>query len=157
MTSSANLPNSEIERLHQQMSLSTEGARNLAMTTKTKPQMQGISSRWLLKLLPWVETVGGSFRVNRRLTYTVGDGRVSFTNTGSQIQVIPQELTELPLLRGFEDVEVLNALASQFVQREYAAGSVIIQAGQNADQVLLIAHGKVNKIGPGKYSHLSLQ
>ena len=133
------------------MSLQTEAARKLAGTTKTQPQMQGITSRWLLKLLPWVETVGGSYQVNRRLTYTVGDGRVSFTNTGSQIQVIPQELTELPLLRGFEDVEVLNALASQFVQREFTPGSVIIQAGQNADQVLLIAHGKVNKIGPGKY------
>ncbi len=151
MTTFANLPNSEIESLHQQMSLSTEAARKLATTTKTQPQMQGISSRWLLKLLPWIEAVGGAYRVNRRLTYTVGDGRVSFTNTGAQVQVIPQELTELPLLQGFQDVGVLNALAGQFVQREYAPGDVIIQAGQDADQVLLIAHGKVNKIGPGKY------
>ena len=150
MTDAANTPlANQIEQ--QPMSLGTEGARNLATTTKTPPQMQGITSRWLLKLLPWVETVGGSYRVNRRLTYTVGDGRVSFTNTGSQIQVIPQELTELPLLRGFEDVGILNALASQFVQQEFAAGDVIIQAGQEADQVLLIAHGKVNKIGAGKY------
>ncbi|MBO3459001.1 cyclic nucleotide-binding domain-containing protein [Aetokthonos hydrillicola Thurmond2011] len=151
MTSSANLPTSDIDLLQQQMSLSTEAASKLATTTKTQPQMQGISSRWLLKLLPWVQVVGGSFRVNRRLTYAIGDGRISFTNTGSQIQVIPQELTELPLLRGFEDVEVLNALAGQFVQREFAAGDVILQAGQAADQVLLIAHGKVNKIGSGKY------
>lgn len=150
MTNTANTPlENQIEQLP--MSLQTEAARNLATTTKTQPQMQGITSRWLLKLLPWVETVGGSYRVNRRLTYTVGDGRVSFTNTGAQIQVIPQELTELPLLRGFEDAGVLNALASQFVQQEFAAGDVIIQAGQAADQVLLIAHGKVNKIGPGKY------
>ncbi|MEH2056697.1 MAG: family 2B encapsulin nanocompartment shell protein [Nostoc sp.] len=150
MTNAANTPlENQIEQ--QPISLGTEAARNLATTTKTQPQMQGITSRWLLKLLPWVETVGGSYRVNRRLTYTVGDGRVSFSNTGAQIQVIPQELTELPLLRGFEDVGVLNALASQFVQQEFAAGDVIIQAGQEADQVLLIAHGKVNKIGPGKY------
>lgn len=150
MTDAANTPlENQIEQ--QPMSLGTEAARNLATTTKTEPQMQGITSRWLLKLLPWVETVGGSYRVNRRLTYTVGDGRVSFSNTGAQIQVIPQELTELPLLRGFEDVEVLNALARQFVQQEFAAGDVIIQAGREADQVLLIAHGKVNKIGPGKY------
>ncbi|MEI1374694.1 family 2B encapsulin nanocompartment shell protein [Nostoc sp. UHCC 0926] len=150
MTNAANTPlENQIEQLP--MSLQTEAARKLATTTKTQPQMQGITSRWLLKLLPWVEAVGGSFRVNRRLTYTVGDGRVSFTNTGAQIQVIPQELCELPLLRGFEDVEVLNALAGQFVQQEFAAGDVIIRAGQQADQVLLIAHGKVNKIGAGKY------
>lgn len=150
MTNTANTPrDNQIEQLP--MSLQTEAARSLASTTKTQPQMQGITSRWLLKLLPWVEAVGGSFQVNRRLTYAVGDGRISFTNTGAQIQVIPQELTELPLLREFEDVEVLNALASQFVQQEFAAGDVIIQAGQQANQVLLIAHGKVNKIGPGKY------
>ncbi|MEH1940177.1 MAG: family 2B encapsulin nanocompartment shell protein [Nostoc sp.] len=150
MTNTANTP---LENLIEQlpMSLQTEAARKLAGTTKTQPQMQGITSRWLLKLLPWVETVGGSYQVNRRLTYTVGDGRVSFTSTGIQIQVIPQELTELPLLRGFEDVEVLNALASQFVQQEFAAGDVIIQEGQPANRVLLIAHGKVNKIGAGKY------
>lgn len=150
MTNTANTPlENQIEQLP--MSLQTEAARKLAGTTKTQPQMQGITSRWLLKLLPWVETVGGSYQVNRRLTYTVGDERVSFTNIGAQIQVIPQELTELPLLRGFEDFEVLNTLASQFVQREFAAGDVIIQEGQPADRVLLIAHGKVNKIGAGKY------
>lgn len=150
MTNTANTPlENQIEQ--HPLALQTEAARNLATTTKTQPQMQGITSRWLLKLLPWVETVGGSYRVNRRLTYAVGDGRVSFTNVGAQVQVIPQELTELPLLQGFEDVEVLNALASQFEQREFAAGDVIVQEGQPADRVLLIAHGKVNKITPGKY------
>ena len=150
MTNTANTPlENQIEQLP--MALQTEAARKLAGTTKTQPQMQGITSRWLLKLLPWVETVGGSYQVNRRLTYAVGDGRVSFSNTGALIQVIPQELTELPLLRGFENVEVLNTLASQFLQQEFAAGDVIIQEGQPADRVLLIAHGKVNKIGAGKY------
>ncbi|MEH2170092.1 MAG: family 2B encapsulin nanocompartment shell protein [Nostoc sp.] len=150
MTNAANTPiENQIEQLP--MSLQIEAARKLAGTTKTQPQMQGITSRWLLKLLPWVETVGGSYQVNRRLTYTVGDGRISFSNVGTQVQVIPQELTEIPLLRGFEDVEVLNALARQFVQREFAAGDVIIQEGRAADQVVLIAHGRVNKISPGKY------
>src|SRR4051812_27160578 len=101
-----------------QTSLGTAGARQLASTTKSTPQMQGISPRWLLRLLPWVQTSGGVFRVNRRLTYTVGDGRLSFTNTGAKVQVVPQELTELPLLRGFDDDAVLTSLANQFVQRE---------------------------------------
>ncbi|WP_233518002.1 methyltransferase domain-containing protein [Streptomyces corynorhini] len=56
-----------------QSSLSTAAARNLATTAKSAPQMQGISSRWLLRVLPWVETKGGAYRVNRRLSYTVGD------------------------------------------------------------------------------------
>ena len=43
----------------ERLSLSTAAARNLATTTKSVPQMQEITSRWLLKLLPWVETKGG--------------------------------------------------------------------------------------------------
>src|SRR5215831_11353023 len=99
------------------LSLGTAAARNLATTTKSAPQMQGITSRWLLKLLPWVQVSGGVFRVNRRLSYAVGDGRVSFSSVGARVQVIPQELRELRILRGFADVDVLTALANRFVQR----------------------------------------
>ncbi|MEH2071242.1 MAG: family 2B encapsulin nanocompartment shell protein [Nostoc sp.] len=140
-----------------QMSLSTKAARNLAKTTKTQPQMQGITPRWLLQMLSWVQITGGAYRVNRRLTYDVGNGRVSFTNTGTQVRVIPQALCELSLLRGFEDAEVLNALADRFVQQEFAAGEVIVQEGQSADRVFLIAHGKVNKLKAGKYEAEALR
>ena len=134
-----------------QLSLATAAARNLLTTTKTAPQMQGITSRWLLRVLPWVEASGGVFRVNRRLSYAVGDGRVTFTTTGAEVRVIPAELCELPMLRGFDDAEVLAALAGRFVQREFAAGNTLVEVGQPADQVFLIAHGKVNKVGSGKY------
>lgn len=76
----------------QQSSLSTRAARNLATTTKSKPQMQGITTRWLLKMLPWVDVAGGTYRVNRRLTYTVGDGRLSFVSEGTTVRVVPAEL-----------------------------------------------------------------
>lgn len=135
----------------QQMSLATAAARNLATTTKSPPQMQGITSRWLLKLLPWVQAAGGVYRVNRRLSYAVGDGRVTFTNVGAKVQVIPQELCELPMLRGYDDVEVLAALANRFVQRDLKPGDVIVEAGSPADSVCLIARGKVERIGQGKY------
>jgi hypothetical protein len=134
-----------------QLSLSTDAARNLATTTKSVPQMQGITSRWLLKLLPWVQVSGGAYRVNRRLSYTLGDGRVTFTTAGAAFRVIPQELRELNLLRDFDDDDVLAALADRFVQREYAPGDVLVAAGSPADQIVLIAHGKVNKLGAGKY------
>ncbi|MBB5157780.1 family 2B encapsulin nanocompartment shell protein [Saccharopolyspora phatthalungensis] len=134
-----------------QLSLSTAAARNLATTTKSVPQMQGITSRWLLRMLPWVQAAGGAYRVNRRLSYTLGDGRVTFTNTGADVRVIPQELQELPLLRGFDDDATLRALADRFVQQEFEPGQVIATAGQPADEVVLIAHGKVNKIGTGEY------
>ncbi|MEH2429172.1 MAG: family 2B encapsulin nanocompartment shell protein [Nostoc sp.] len=147
----SNDPNLNVEDQQPHLTLSTAAARNLATTAKSAPQTQEITSRWLLKLLPWVQTKGGAYRVNRRLSYSVGDGRVTFTNTGATVQVIPLELTELPLLRGFNNLDVLIGLANQFVQQEYAPDDVIVELGQPADRVILIARGKVNKIGVGKY------
>jgi CRP-like cAMP-binding protein len=132
-------------------SLDTAAARNLATTTKSAPQMQGISSRWLLRVLPWVQVTAGTYRVNRRLSYAVGDGRVTFVKTGSQVRVIPQELSEIAALRSFDDVEVLTALAERFEQREFEPGDVLAEAGRPADTVYLIAHGKVEKLGQGSY------
>ncbi|MER6992232.1 family 2B encapsulin nanocompartment shell protein [Saccharopolyspora hirsuta] len=133
------------------LSLSTAAARKLSTTTKTVPQMQGTTSRWLVRMLPWVDVGAGTYRVNRRLTYAIGDGRITFTNTGADVRVIPQELRELPLLRGFDDDTALGALADRFIQQEFEPGQAIARAGQPAEQVVLIAHGKVNKLGTAEY------
>jgi CRP-like cAMP-binding protein len=134
-----------------QLSLGTAAARQLATTTKSAPQMQAISPRWLLRMLPWVEAKGAVYRVNRRLTYTVGDGRIEFVSTGDDVRVIPAELGELPVLRGFGDAEVLGALAGRFSRRRYSAGDTIVRAGSAADELFLIVHGRVDKVGEGKY------
>lgn len=134
-----------------QRSLGTTAARNLASTTKTPPQTQNVSPRWLLRMLPWVQTRAGTYRVNRRLTYTIDDGLVTCSNTGDSIFVVPPELRELALLRDFGDDAVLSALAGRFVRRDYEAGDVLASAGQPADELLVIAHGKVDAVGVGKY------
>ncbi|MFF0141951.1 family 2B encapsulin nanocompartment shell protein [Streptomyces sp. NPDC005227] len=134
-----------------QTSLGTAAARNLSSTTKSAPQMQEITSRWLLRMLPWVETTGGTYRVNRRLTYTVGDGRVDFVQDGSSVRVIPRELGELALLRGFDDVEVLTAIAERCVQRNFRAGETLVDREAPADQLHLIAHGRIRQISVGGY------
>ncbi|MFG2722742.1 family 2B encapsulin nanocompartment shell protein [Streptomyces sp. NPDC048416] len=134
-----------------QQSLGTAAARNLATTTKSAPQMQEITSRWLLRMLPWVQVQGGTYRVNRRLSYSVGDGRITFVQTGQQVAVIPAELGELPALRDYEDEAALGELAGRCEQREYAAGDVIATAGDVTDRVFLLAHGRVEKVGTGQY------
>ncbi|ULR55086.1 family 2B encapsulin nanocompartment shell protein [Streptomyces deccanensis] len=134
-----------------QQSLSTAAARNLATTTKSAPQMQEITSRWLLRMLPWVEAGGGAYRVNRRLRHTLGDGRVEFVQEGATVQVIPRELGELAPLRGFEDTDVLTALAGRCAQRDFAAGEVLVERGSPADRIHLIAHGRVHRTSEGKY------
>ena len=134
-----------------QLSLGRDAARNLATTTKTPPQMQNITSRWLLKMLPWVQVNGGAYRVNRRLTYTLGDGRLTFTVNGTGVQVVPAELCELAPLQGFDDADVLAALAGRFSVREVEPGEVLAEQGQPADELFLVAHGKLEKLGAGKY------
>ncbi|MGW3990632.1 family 2B encapsulin nanocompartment shell protein [Streptomyces sp. NPDC004830] len=138
-----------------QQSLSTAAARNLATTTKSIPQMQEITSRWLLRMLPWVETEGGAYRVNRRLRHTVGDGRIEFVQEGATVRVIPGELCELALLRGLEDPDVLTALAERCTQHDFAVGEVLAERGSPADRIHLIAHGRVSQTSAGKYGEES--
>src|SRR5580693_7424043 len=95
-----------------QLSLGTAAARNLATTTKTVPQMQGITSRWLLRMLPWIQVNGGTYRVNRRLTHAIGSGRVSFSVAGDEIAVVPPTLREIRPLATLDDDDALAALAA---------------------------------------------
>ncbi|GAA5031923.1 family 2B encapsulin nanocompartment shell protein [Streptomyces siamensis] len=138
---------------HQQLtSLSTHAARRLTTTTKSAPQMQAITSRWLLKMLPWVDVKGGAYRVNRRLQLSVGRGRVQFEqNGGDDIRVIPETLTELPVLRGYSDNAVLGEIATRFRTRRVRAGQVLFEAGQPVTEAYLVAHGRFTRYTSGKY------
>ncbi|MCC6574311.1 MAG: hypothetical protein IT462_11020 [Planctomycetes bacterium] len=45
--------------------LSDNAARQLATTTKTPPQMQAITPRWLVKMMQWMPVEAGTLRINR--------------------------------------------------------------------------------------------
>ncbi len=49
----------------QQTALGDVAARQLAVATRTVPQMQKISPRWLTKLLNWVPVESGVYRLNK--------------------------------------------------------------------------------------------
>lgn len=133
-------------------SLGTRAARQLATTTKSEPQMQAITSRWLLKTLPWVDVKGGTYRVNRRLQLRTGRGRVHFEHNGADdIRVIPETLTELPILRGYPDIDVLREIAGRFQPREVRAGQVLFEAGQPVTEAYLVVHGRFTRYTSGKY------
>jgi CRP-like cAMP-binding protein len=134
-----------------QQSLSTAAARNLATTTKTVPQMQGITSRWLLRLLPWVQVSGGTYRVNRRVTYGVGGRQVAFAQTADEASVVPPSLREIPLFAGLDDDAALSAIAGAFTQQQVAAGTIIAEQGQPANQLYLVVRGRVNRQGTGRF------
>jgi hypothetical protein len=134
-----------------QQALSTAAARNLATTTKTVPQMQGITSRWLLRTLPWVEVSGGTYRVNRRLTYALGGHRVAVAQTADRVTIVPPSLREIPMLAGYGDDGALAELAAAFTQREVTEGEVIAELGQPVDQLYVVAHGKIRLIKDGAF------
>jgi CRP-like cAMP-binding protein len=136
----------------QPTSLGTRAARRLATTTKSEPQMQAITSRWLLKTLPWVDVKGGAYRVNRRLTLRTGRGRVHFEHNGADdIRVVPETLTELPVLRGYSDTDVLREIAARFQAREVRPGQVLFEAGQPVTEAYLVVHGRFTRYTAGKY------
>ena len=65
--------------------------------TKTSPKMMSITPRWLLKLLPWVQVEGGTYRVNRtkielpraeRIGLEVVEGNAALS-TESPIRSVP--------------------------------------------------------------------
>jgi CRP-like cAMP-binding protein len=141
---------------HVQQSLDTAAARTLATTTKTVPQMQGISSRWLIRLLPWVQVSGGTYRVNQRLSYAVGGGQVSFVDSAGGVRIVPPSLGEVPQLAGFDDEEVLEALADGFSPQEVGAGTTIVEEGQPLDRFVVVVHGKAERRSPGPYGESGL-
>ena len=56
----------------QTKTLSERAARQLANTTKTPPQWQGATPRWLIQMLPWTPVEAGVYRVNQALDAEFG-------------------------------------------------------------------------------------
>jgi encapsulin shell SprI-like protein/cyclic nucleotide-binding protein len=139
-------------------SLSVAAARNLATTTKSAPQLAAITPRWLLRMLPWVHVPGATYRVNRRRTYRVDDGRVDFeAAAGGRIRVVAQTLPELPPLRGYADPVALAALADRFEQRDVAPGEAIAVHGEPSGRLVLIARGRAEQLGPAAHGGETLR
>jgi hypothetical protein len=45
--------------------LQDSAARQLAITTKTAPQLGSVTPRWLVRFLPWTPVEAGTYRINR--------------------------------------------------------------------------------------------
>jgi hypothetical protein len=69
---------SQVATEERQESFTQDAARNLATTTKSVPQMVGITPRYLLRLLPWVEVNSGTYRVNRQKVVVSQDQMIKF-------------------------------------------------------------------------------
>ncbi|MET9972565.1 cyclic nucleotide-binding domain-containing protein, partial [Streptomyces sp. NPDC006356] len=137
------------------ISLSPEAARQLATTTKTTPQMRGITPRYLLRALPWVDVESGVYRVNRRRTYVLGDDRISSHNDDGSPRVVRGDLREIPYLRESDDA-LLGQLADAFTEMSFEAGHVLVQEGDPAEHLWVIVRGRAEKRAAGRYGDEAL-
>ncbi|WUQ74286.1 family 2B encapsulin nanocompartment shell protein [Streptomyces sp. NBC_00224] len=138
------------------MTLSPDAARQLATATKTTPQMRGITPRYLLRALPWVDVESGVYRVNRRRTFVLGDDRITtYTDNDGANRVVPGDLREMPYLRDADDA-LLTELAGAFTEVSFESGQVLVQSGDPADRLWVIVRGRAEKRMTGRYGEEAL-
>lgn len=136
--------------MNERLTLGPDTARQLATTTKTKPQMRGITPRYLLRALEWVD-VTGVYRVNRRRSFLLGDDRISsYCTDGDNHRVIPEDLREVPYLRQSR-ADLLESLADAFVQVSFAPGETLASEGDPTDRLWVLVQGRAEKMRTGRY------
>lgn len=132
-------------------SLSKEQARVLATTHKTRPMMEAISSRNLIKVLPWVNVQGGFYRVNRRLIIEIRGGKVSFIE--DPLSIFPESLRQMPSFKNIKDDAVLNQIAAAAQEEDFAIDADILLDETAATHMYIIVSGKVAFFNPGETNY----
>jgi CRP-like cAMP-binding protein len=143
------------------LTLPKEQARTLASTTKTRPQMESISSRSLLKVLPWVNVSGGYYRVNRRQVLEIRPGMVSFIeakrkegedrNSERPMVIVGSTLSQMPSLSKIKDEQLLNRIAEAAEMETFVKGQNLVDHKSVPTHLFIILSGKVSFLQPGVY------
>src|SRR3954464_15016444 len=105
-----------------QRSVTTSVARNLANTTKTRPQMMSITPRLLLNLLPWVHVEGGTYRVNRTKVELPRADRIAVEGANGSTSIAAEALRSVPLFARLPD-GILSRMAARFQREEVSLGN----------------------------------
>jgi hypothetical protein len=125
-----------------QQSLGTDAARNLATTTKTVPMLTGVTPRWILKLLPWVQVDSGTYRINRKRVLVKGAPKVKTQVEGGKAKVTAEDLRAMPMMEELSD-ELVEAVAARMVSEQVGPGEMIVKEGDPGDKFYIVATGKV--------------
>lgn len=125
-------------------SLPKEQARALTTTHKTRPQMEAISSRNLLKVLPWVNVTGGFYRVNRRQVLEIRPGMVTFVSPEGRPEIFGPSLTQMPSFHNIQDEGLLNEIAKASTEQDFERDAKIVDDGDKPTHIFIIVKGKVS-------------
>jgi len=133
--------------------LPKDQARPLTTTHKTRPMMEAISSRNLLKVLPWVNVQGGFYRVNRRQVLELRPGKVTFIDNDGEPAIFEDSLNQMPVFRNIENKELLMQIAATAVKEEFAADAEVVLNGNAATHLYVIVSGKISFFEAGVYNN----
>jgi CRP-like cAMP-binding protein len=131
-----------------QRSVTTPVAKNLATTTKTRPQMMSITPRWLLSLLPWVQVDGGTYRVNRTKVELPKADRIGIDSSAGAATFPPESLRSVPLFSKLPDA-IVAGMASRFKIEDVSLGNKLLVEGEDLSKFFIIAQGQVEVLSKG--------
>lgn len=133
--------------------LPKEEARQLTTTYKTRPQMEALSSRNLLKVLPWVNVTGGFYRVNRRRMIAIHPGLVSFQDDDPNVDplIVGPSLAQVPVFSKVNHDGLLDQIAKRAKSDKFSKGDDIVLSGETSKHVYFIHSGKVSFLEPEVY------
>lgn len=131
-----------------QRSVTTRTARNLANTTKTRPQLASITPRYLLDLLPWVQVDGGTYRVNRTRVELPKADRVNLTPGYGSFLFHPFGLRNVPLFSKLSDIGI-EKIAGLFKTETVSLGNTLVAEGKDRQKFFIIAEGQVEVLSKG--------
>jgi CRP-like cAMP-binding protein len=133
-----------------QQSLGSAGARLLTHTTKTNVKMGGVTPKWLLQLIPWVQVDSGTYRINRKKVILPRDRTIPVVRSNGHTEVAAESLRALSMLHDV-DPTVLNSMAAGFVVEQHEAGQVVVEEGTPGDKFYIITQGRVEVSTTGAY------
>ncbi len=131
-----------------QRSVTTAVARNLATTTKTSPKMMSITPRYLLKLLPWVQVNGGTYRVNRTKVELAKAERIAVDFAEGVASFPPSALRRIPLFSKLPD-PILDRMSGFFRTESVPIGNKLLVEGEDRSKFFIIAQGQVEVLSKG--------
>jgi hypothetical protein len=139
-----------------QRSVTSAVARNLTSTTKTTPKMMSITPRWLLRLLPWVQISGGTYRVNRTKVELSKAERIDIDVTDGVASFSPDALRSVPLFSRVPG-DITTRMASRFKTEVVSLGNELVVEGEDGSKFFIIAQGQVEVLSKGAHgSHLRI-
>jgi CRP-like cAMP-binding protein len=140
-----------MSELTKSRSLNRDAARSLATETKTVAQTTEITPRWLLRLLPFVEVSGGTYRVNRRKLVAKPKEKIRMDAEDGQLRLeSPTELGKISLFAALS-ANALSAIHDALKVESYDSGAVVCEEGTVGDRFYVICKGRVEVTATGPH------